>query len=142
MANVIDSQDFARAFGNALNDFLQTKQKSQSEAAKELGLGKEGKARLNAYCHDSPKGTRPKPNAEILYLLCAKLGFDFKYNGYRISAATLGGNGVKPAEKPVEQLLIEFNGQFNLTNQTAIAAINVKRPPGRIEVALLLKGAS
>lgn len=137
-----DSQDFAHAFGDALDRFLQAKGMTQSEAAKELGLGEEGKARLNSYCHDSRKGTRPKPNAEILYLLCAKLGFEFKYKGYRISAATLNGSGAKPAERLAEQLQIEFNGKFSLTDKTGTASISVKRPPGRIEVALALKGAS
>jgi transcriptional regulator with XRE-family HTH domain len=142
MADSADSQDFAHAFGDALSRFLQEKEKSQSDAAKELGLGKQGKARLNAYCHDSPKGTRPKPNAEILYLLCAKLGFDFEYKGFRISAATLNGSGVKPTEKPVDQLLIEFDGQFNLTDKAGTVSIDVKRPPGRIEVALSLRRVS
>jgi transcriptional regulator with XRE-family HTH domain len=137
-----DSGDFARAFGNALDQFLQRKGMNQSDAAKALGLGDEGKARLNTYCHDSPKGKRRKPNAEILYLLCVNLGFAFEYQGYKISAATLNGSGRKSTEKPAEQLLIAFEGQFNLTDQTGTASISVKRRPGRIEVALSLKGAS
>jgi len=143
MADEADSQDFARAFGDALSQFLQDKRITQTDAARQLGLEeKKGKARLNTYCHDSRKGIRPTPDAKILYLLCAKLGFDFKYKGYRISAVTLNGAGMKPPEKPAEQLLIQFDGQFNLTDQAGIVSINVKRPPGRIEVALSLKGAS
>jgi hypothetical protein len=115
---------------------------NQSEAAKALGLGDEGKARINTYCHDSPKGVRRRPNAEMLYRLCVNLGFAFEYKGYEISAATVNGSGRKALEKPAEQLLIEFDGQFNLTNQTGTASIRVKRPPGRIEVAVSLKGAS
>jgi hypothetical protein len=137
-----DSDDFARAFGDALDQFLRRKGLNQSDAAKALGLGDEGKARLNTYCHDSPKGIRRKPNAEILYLLCVNLGFAFEYKGFKISASTLNGNSRKSPERPAEQLLIQFDGQFNLTDQTGTVAIIVKRPPGRIEVGLSLKGAS
>jgi transcriptional regulator with XRE-family HTH domain len=146
MGNGPNHEDFARAFGDALNAFLQQEEITQSEAAKRLGLNKPGKnggkARLNAYCHDSPKGKRPKPSAEILYLVCAELGFAFEYNGYKISAATFSGNGTRKVERPVEQLQIEFDGQFNLTDEKGTVSISVKRPPGRIAVALSLKGAS
>ena len=101
-----------------------------------------GKARLNTYCRGTSKGSWPTPDARILYLLCTKLGFAFKYNGYTISAATLNGNGARPTEKPAEQLQIEFSGQFNLTDQEQTVSIRVKRPPGRIAVALSLRGAS
>jgi transcriptional regulator with XRE-family HTH domain len=143
MTDAADSQDFARAFGDALSQFLEKSRITQAEAARRLGLAREkGKARLNTYCHDSTKGKRAKPNAEILYLACAELGFAFEYKGYKISAATLNGSGAKPTEKPDEQLQIEFDGQFNLTDQTGTVSIAVRRPPGRIEVALSLKGAS
>ena len=137
-----DSEDFARALGNALASFLQKSGMNQNDAAKALGLGNEGKARLNTYCHDSPKGTRRKPNAEMLYLLCVRLGFTFEYNGYKISAATLNGSGKKSVKTAAEQLLIEFDGQFNLTDQTGTVSINLKRPPSRIELALSVKGVS
>jgi len=143
MEDPANSQDFARAFGDALSLFLEERGITQAEAARRLGLPTEkGKARLNTYCHDSTRGKRPKPDAEILYLVCAELGFAFEYRGYKISAATLNGNGSKPKEKPVDQLQIEFDGQFKLTDQTGTVSINVKRPTGRIEVALSLKGAS
>ena len=151
LSNIIDDQamepaadfdDFSRAFGTALDQFLRKKGMNQSDAAKALGLGDRGKSRLNTYCHDSPKGVRRKPNAEMLYLLCVNLGFAFEYRGYKISAAMLNGNGRKSPERPAEQLLIEFEGQFNLTDQIGTVSINVKRPPGRIEVGLSLKGAS
>jgi transcriptional regulator with XRE-family HTH domain len=146
MGNTPNQQDFARAFGDALNTFLQQEQITQSDAAKRLGLNKPGKnggkARLSAYCHDSPKGKRPKPSAEILYLVCAELGFAFEYKGYKISAATFSGNGTRKVEKPVEQLEIKFEGQFNLTDEKGNVSISVKRPPGRIAVVLSMKGAS
>jgi transcriptional regulator with XRE-family HTH domain len=142
MSDPAGSRDFARAFGDALARFLDENGITQSDAAKKIGLGDEGKARLSTYCHDSPQGVRRKPNAEILYLLCVKLGFDFEYKGYRITAETLNGTGLKRPEKPAEQMLIEFDGQFNLTDQVGTVSINVKRPLGRIEVSLSMRGAS
>lgn len=150
MANVADidsRKDFARAFGDRLNAYLQENGIQQIEAAKLLGLedkhGKPNKARLNTYCHDSPSGKRPTPDAEILYLACSKLpGFSFEYRGYRISAATL--NGAKPS-KQAEQLSLEFERQFNLTDKKGAVtelgafAVRVKRPSGRIELSLSLK---
>src|SRR5437016_1257923 len=103
-------QDFSEAFGNALLKFLQDNGLTQSDAAKRLGLGKQGKARLNTYCHGSGKGKRPTPNAEVLYRVCVELGFEFVYKGYRISAETLNGNRPKPMERPAEQLPLEFSG--------------------------------
>jgi hypothetical protein len=143
MADSSDSQDFARVFGAALVQFLEDKGMKQSDAVRQLGLEmNKGKARLNTYCRGKSKGSWPTPDAKILYLLCTKLGFAFEYNGYTISAATLNGNGAKPVEKPIEQLQIEFVGQFNLTDQQGTASINVKRPPGRIAVTVSLKGVS
>ena len=143
MAVATDSEDFARVFGAALAQFLEDRGMTQSEAVRQLGLElNKGKARLNTYCRANRKGTRPTPDARILYLLCTKLGFSFKYKGYAISAAAFGGNGTKPAEKPIEQLEIRFDGQFNLTDRKGAVSIDVKRPPGRIEIALTLKGAS
>jgi hypothetical protein len=143
MATNNDSTDFGRVFGSALTQFLKDAEITQTEAVRRLGLElNQGKARLNTYCRGRRDGSWPTPDAKILYLLCTKLGFAFKYNGYTISAASLNGNGAKPIEKPVEQLDIQFSGQFDLTDQTATGAINVKRPSGRIEVAISLKGAS
>lgn len=141
MPDIVDAdsqQDFARAFGDALNRFLEHKGIRQSDAAKLFGL-KNGKARLNTYCHDSRKGRRPKPDAEILYLACAKLpGFYFDYKGYRISAATLNGKGANRPEQPAEQLTLNFDRQFNLTEQAGSVRVTVKRPPGRIELSVSL----
>jgi len=139
-------KDFAHAFGDALNDFLTQNGIGQSEAARLLGIevgtgGKrKGGARIYSYCRDSKEGKRPKPNAEILCLACTKLpGFSFVYNGHRINAETLNGNGTKPTEKPAEQLLLGFERQFNLTGKQGTVAVKVKRPPGRIEVSLSLE---
>jgi len=136
------SQDFARAFGNALAKFLAEKDLTQTDASKALGLGKRGKARLSAYCHDSPKGRRPVPNAEVLYQVCAELGFEFTYKGYRITAASLNGNHSEPVGEPAEQLPLEFSGQFDLTDQKGTVVVSFKRPPGRVEFSVHLKAAS
>jgi transcriptional regulator with XRE-family HTH domain len=137
-----DSQDFAQAFGDALLKFLQNSGLTQSDAAKRLGLGKQGKARLNTYCHGSTKGKRPTPNAEVLYRVCAELGFEFVYKGYRISAETLNGNRPKPIDTAAEQLPLEFSGQFDLTDQKGTVYVRFKRPPGRVEVSVRLRAAS
>jgi transcriptional regulator with XRE-family HTH domain len=138
---------FARAFGKALRDFLNEKGTTQVNVASQLGLrdkktGKPSRSRLNSYLTDSPS----MPKAEVLYLACTKLdGFEFAYNGYRINAETLNGNGAKPVVKPAEQLPLEFNRQFNLTDnkgfvtETGAFVVKVKRPPGRIELSVSLK---
>ena len=113
------------AFGDVLNEFLQDRGIKQSDAAKRLGLQKKGKARLNTYCHDSPKGKRPKPDAEILYLVCTKLGFNFEYNGYRISAETFDGKGIKPSEKETKQFELRFDRQFNLIDEQGTVTVRV-----------------
>jgi transcriptional regulator with XRE-family HTH domain len=134
------SNEFASALGNALQQFLEEKGITQSDAADRLGLQKGGRARINTYCHDSSKGKRPKPSAEILYLLCTKLGFAFEYKGYKISAATLNGR-IKPAEKQTKQLLLPLDRQFHLTDPRGIVSVTVKQPPGHVEVSLSLKAA-
>jgi len=133
------SSKFARVFGEELSRFLDTKRLSLAEAARQIGLGPEGKARISAYCHESPEGKRPKPNAELLYLLCSKLGFGFEYQGYKVTAEAMNGGRPTPPVEPIEQLRIAFDGQLNLTSQEGRFSIDVKRPPGRIELSLVVK---
>jgi hypothetical protein len=137
-----NSSEFARAFGDALSQFLNGKQLSLTDAARELGLGPEGKARISAYCHDSPSGKRPKPNAELLYLLCSKLDFRFEYRGVKITAEALNGHRPKVPEKRIEQLRIAFDGQLNLTQPDGVFSMEVRRPVGRVELTLLLNSAN
>jgi transcriptional regulator with XRE-family HTH domain len=134
-----ESDDFARAFGDALVKFLGEKGLTQADASERLRLGK---ARLNTYCHDSRKGKRPTPDAEVLYRVCVELGFEFDYKGYRITAETLNGNRSKPVEKPAEQIPLEFTGQFDLTDQKGTVSVSFKRPPGRVELSVHLRAAS
>jgi transcriptional regulator with XRE-family HTH domain len=132
-----NSSTFAQAFGAALGNFLQRRQMSFAEAARQIGLGPEGKARISAYCHDT-HSKRPKPNAELLYLLCSRLGFGFEYRGFKITAQELNGYRPKPPDQQFEQLSIAFDGQLNLTQTDGVFSMDVKRPPGRIEVTLSL----
>jgi transcriptional regulator with XRE-family HTH domain len=133
------SQDFARAFGDALKRFLDAHGVTESEAAGKLGLGK---ARINTYCHDSAKGKRSSPDAEVLYLACSVLGFEFEYNGYRINANTLAGIAVKPNETPLKQLSFEFDRQFYLTDDAGTVSVSIKRPSGSVEVSVSLRAVS
>jgi transcriptional regulator with XRE-family HTH domain len=132
-----DSQEFARAFGDALNSFFEQQGMSQFSAARELGIDR---ARLNTYCRDSSKGKRATPSAEILYLLCIGLGFEFEYKGYRITASKLDGSrgGTTPSVQ-ARQLPLDFEGEFALAGKQGTVSVNVKRPAGRIEVSLSLK---
>ena len=137
----MESPDFARVFGAALDRFLRESGISQTQAVKALGLElNKGKARINTYCRGRSDGTWPVPDAEILYLLCTKLGFSFDYQGYTITATSFNGSGPRRNERPLEQLSIHFDGQFNLTDQDGAVLIDVKRPPGRIDVTLSLQG--
>ena len=148
MANVGNPdppKDFAHAFGDALNDFLQNTQMGQSEVARLLGIEagegqkRKGGSRISTYCRDSKDGKRTRPNGEILFLACTKLpGFSFVFNGHKINAETLNGNGRKPAQQPAEQLTLGFERQFNLTSRQGTVEVTVRRPPGRIEVSLSL----
>lgn len=133
--------DFSDAFGNALQGFMTAKGLSQTDVADQIGLSsKSGRARINTYCHLPPNGKRPKPSAEILYLLCTKLGFAFEYNGYKISAATLNGRGkLKTTPKEEEQLPLPLERQFDLTGQSGTVSVVVKRPSAKVEVSLSLK---
>ena len=138
LVNADSPEDFANAFGNALTRYVRDRGMQQNDLVELLGLDKKiGKARISTYCRD---GKRVKPDAEILCLACSKLpGFSFVYRGYRISAATLNGNGTKPPEKPAEQLSLGFERQFNLKGKQGTVAVRVSRPQGRIEVSLSLQ---
>jgi transcriptional regulator with XRE-family HTH domain len=135
-------KDFAHAFGDALKRFLAEKGIGQSDAARELGLKKRGGARLHSYLRDRPNGTRPKPEAEILYLLCTKLDFSFEYNGHKVSAETLNGKGKKPPAKASRQGALAFDRQFNLSDEKGTIAVSVRRPPDRIEISVSLKATA
>jgi transcriptional regulator with XRE-family HTH domain len=146
LSNIIDAQimpssDFSTAFGDALRDFIDTKKLSQADVAEQIGLdSKSGRARISTYCHIPADGKRPKPSAEILYLLCTKLGFAFEYKGYKISAASMNGHGMlKTKEADEMQLPLPWERQFNLTGNAGTVSVAVKKPSSTVEVSLLLK---
>jgi hypothetical protein len=134
----VDRNDFALSFRTALGKFLSQHGDTRYQAAKSVGLSR---ARLNTYFKDDPKTKKPRiPNAEVLYLLCSGLGFAFEYRGFRISAETLDGVRVThPSEK---QLSFEFERQFYLTNDQGALSVRIKRPAGRIELAVSLNAES
>lgn len=141
-ANANRPEDFAIAFGDALNDYVRSKGINQNDLVALLGIDKKsGRSRISTYCRE---GKRVKPDAEFLWLACSKLpGFSFAYRGYRVSAAMLNGRGTKPIElKSAEQLTFEFHREFSLARKQGSVAVRVSRPPGRIEVSVSLDAAS
>ena len=136
------SDGFARAFGDALRAFLDENGIGPSDAAKRLGLGKKGVSRLGTYCHDSTKGKRATPSAEMLYLICSTLDFEFAYKGCKISTPTLGMNGSRGLRPQPQQLSLPFNRQFYLSDDKGTVSVSVRRPAGRVEVSISLKAAS
>lgn len=141
------NRDFAREFGDALSQFLRAAGMGPTAAAKLFELidkrGKPNRALVDSYCHDTRMGTRPKPNAEILYLACTKLkGFYFDYKGYRISAETLNGHRDGKKLNQQSQLEFDFQRQFILTGNTGSVRIKVKKPPGKFELSVHLDAKS
>jgi hypothetical protein len=145
--NSDSGEGFARAFGRALRNFLDTTGMTQVEAVKLLGLkdkksGKPSKSRLNTYLTDSP----PMPDAQVLYLACTKLkGFNFEHDGHRMNFQIVRRKGQPSGEKSPEQMAFRFNRQFNLTDKKGAVtekgafAVRMKRPSGRIELSISLK---
>ncbi len=132
------SEEFARAFGDALKSFLEEKGISEAEASRRMEVES---ARLNTYTHDSPKGTRRTPNAEVLFRACKDLEFVFDYKGYRVTAASLG-KSKSSSPKAAEQLHFDFVRQFNLTEDDGQVSVRLKRHPGRMELSVSLRAAS
>jgi hypothetical protein len=136
MAN--GSKDFARAFGDALDAFLKEKKISETQASIVMKIGR---ARLNTYTHDSRKGKRAKPSAEVLFRACSDLGFVFDYKGYQVTAASLGNGNAQSHAPPVASQL-DFFRQFNLTEDDGQLSVRLKRRPDRVEMSVSLKAAS
>ena len=144
------SPDFAREFGDALNQFLKARGISQLAAARRMRLiddasdarqKNRAKSRINSYCTVPKSGQRRSPDAQILFLACVHLGFEFRYNGYVISAASF--DGIEPSRpEQTEQLTFEFARQFKLTNGEGTLSVSVKRPAGRIHLSVSLAATS
>ncbi len=123
------SDDFLAELSKQLNAHLRKHDWTQVDAAVKIG---EDKQRVNNYFLGNSM-----PNAEMLYLMCVKLGFALEYNGYRIAAKPV--NGRPKAELPERQMTFTFDRQFNLTEDNGAVAVKVRRPPGRIELSVSVK---
>jgi transcriptional regulator with XRE-family HTH domain len=110
---------------------------TQADAAKRLRISK---ARLNTYCHDSAGGNRPAPNAEVLCRACVDLGLEFEYGGYKITAATVRQTRAKPTV--ARQLSLQFDDQFDLTDDKGTVSVTFRRPPGRVELSISVKATA
>lgn len=132
------SEDFARAFGDALRAFLDEKSISYTDASRRLGVRKQT---LSTYWTDDASGRRKKARAELMFRACVELGFDFEYKGHRITAGILKKPEKSPATKS-EQLGLEFSRQFKLTEDNGKVSVNLTRFPKRFEFSVSLKAAS
>ncbi|HKT26322.1 MAG TPA: hypothetical protein VJR04_17060 [Terriglobales bacterium] len=136
---------FAREFGQQLEKFLEDRLIRPAEAAERMGTYKQ---KLNGYINDQKRLTkerkivmvRVKPESDLLFLACAKLGFIFEYGGYRIRAEKSDGTAVPQAEP--RQLSFSFTGKFNLTDEQPDLALAIKRPQGRIDLSISLGAAA
>jgi transcriptional regulator with XRE-family HTH domain len=134
----IASDSFSRTFGDALQAFLDAKEITYAAAARKLGVER---ATLGTYWKDNEQGKRPKPRAELLFRACRDLGFEFEYNGYRITVEVLGKPTARE-EAPKEQLHHDFSRQFTLTEDDGQVTVKLKRHPGTVEFSVSLKAAS
>jgi transcriptional regulator with XRE-family HTH domain len=125
-------ESFARKFGDALAKFLQDHDISESEAARKMKIER---GTLNTYTHDSRKGKRPLPSAEILAKACTALEFEFEYEGFIITALRDGKR-----HRQEDQLNLEFTREFDLAGDSV--AVGLRRPPGRVELSISLKAVS
>lgn len=134
----LSSEDFARAFGDALKAFLDDQRISYTDAAKRLGVTK---AALSTYWNNDKNGVRRKARVELLFLACVELGFELEYNGHRVAANDLKKTKTGP-QPTSEQLHFDFSRQFRLLADDGLVSIRMKRDPGAVEFSVLLKAAS
>jgi hypothetical protein len=132
------SDDFARAFGDALKAHLDRERIDYARAAPRLGIRKQT---LSTYWTDDKEGKRKKPRAEVLYRACVELNFRFEYNGHMITVDTLGRPSTD-ARTGSEQLALDFSRQFNLTEDSGQLFVRLKRRTGNVELSVSLKAAS
>jgi transcriptional regulator with XRE-family HTH domain len=130
--------DFARVFGDALRAHLDNKGIDYAKAAPRLGVTK---AALSTYWNDDPKGKRRKPRAALLFKACSEFDFAFEYHGFRISTASLGRVSKAPISK-AEQLMLDYQRQFKLTEDNGNLAVRLRRGNGRVALSVSLKAAS
>ena len=132
------TDEFARAFGNALKAHLDSEGIDYAKAAPRLRIRKQT---LSTYWTDDKKGKRKKPRAELMYLACVEFKFKFEYNGYTVTAETLG-KAMEASKPSSEQLNLDFSRQFNLTEDNGQIQVSLKRRTGNVEFSVSLKAAS
>lgn len=126
-----DSQEFVRAFADALWRYLEGRMK-QNQGAELLGLKP---TTLNSYFHDLPDGRRKEPGASVLYLACTKLpGFHFDYGGYRLRAKKLG----QRERKSDAQQVFDFYRDITAGR----VKVKLKKPAGHVELSVSLAAAT
>ena len=130
--------DFARAFGDALKAHLDNIGLDYAKAAPRLGVTK---AALSTYWNNDAKGKRRKPRAALLFKACSELDFTFEHKGFRVSATTLGNRGERKISKS-EQLLLDYQRQFKLTEDNGNVSVRLKRGPDRVDFSVSLKAVS
>jgi len=135
----ISSSDFARSFGDALRNFLNTKGITPAAAARQLGVER---ATLSTYWTERDKGERAKARVELLFRACTELGFEFEYNGYRITAEAIGAKAEAIPKSHPKQLQIDFEQDFELANEQGSVSLNLKRKSGQLEFSVRLQAAS
>jgi hypothetical protein len=144
MSNIMDctvarsSDDFARAFGDALKAHLDDKGISYTKASILLGVRKQT---LSTYWTDGIDGKRRKPRAELLFRACIELAFTFEFHGYRVAADTLTRHA-ENSTATSEQLHLDFSRQFKLTEDNGRVSVSLKRHPGSVELSVSLKAVS
>ena len=128
-------EDFAHAFGEALNSYLKTNGISEADACRRMRIER---ATLNTYTHGLSDGKRRRPTAEVLAKACI-LGFEFEYGGYQIVALK---DGERSLAAEGRQLHLEFTRELDLTGNGGTVAVGLKRPPGRVALTVSLRAIS
>ena len=127
---------FARAFGDALRQFLDDRGISVTAAAARMGMNKQT---LSSYWTDTSEGKRNKARAELLFLACAELDFEFEFQGRTVSARPSSG---AKGQKTPPQMARDYAEEFELQDRKGRLSVRLKRPPGRVEVSMSLKAVS
>ena len=131
--------DFARVFGDALKAHLDNLGIGYATAAPILGVTKSA---LSTYWTEDANGRRRKPRAALLFKACSEFAFSFEYSGFRISADTLGKPVRKDPRHKSEQLILDYQRQFKLTEDNGNVSVRLRRGRGQVDLSVSLKAVS